>query len=156
MEVSTEKSKIVTNRKNNISADISMNCQKLEEVTSFKYLGVALSGLPQQWPNKTGSGGAKPSASQASPNSILLYGRETRTLLAVSRSSGLAKMAKTILQGTVKGGKKRRQSRQRKRWEDFREWTDLSSVSPRGQWKTGKKWRKLVANHLWCPNIPRS
>ena len=33
----------------------------------------------------------------------------------VSRSSGLAK---TILQGTVKGG--RRQGRQRKRWEDIR------------------------------------
>ena len=39
----------------------------------------------------------------------------------VSRSSGLAK---TILQGTVKGG--RRQGRQRKRWEDnMREWTGL-------------------------------
>ena len=37
----------------------------------------------------------------------------------VSRSSGLAK---TILQDTVKGG--RRQGRQRKRWEDnIREWT---------------------------------
>ena len=39
----------------------------------------------------------------------------------VSRSSGLAK---TILQGTVKGG--RRPGRQRKRWEDIiREWTGL-------------------------------
>ena len=39
----------------------------------------------------------------------------------VSRSSGLAKM---ILQGKVKGG--RRQSRQRKRWKDnIREWTCL-------------------------------
>ena len=39
----------------------------------------------------------------------------------VSRSSGLAK---TILPGTVKGG--RRQGRQRKRWEDnIREWTGL-------------------------------
>ena len=39
----------------------------------------------------------------------------------VSRSSGLAK---TILQGTVKGG--RRQSGKRKRWEDnIREWTGL-------------------------------
>ena len=33
-EVSTEKSKIMTNSINNISADISMNSQKLEEVTS--------------------------------------------------------------------------------------------------------------------------
>ena len=39
----------------------------------------------------------------------------------VSRSSGLAK---TILQGTVKG--ERRQGRQRKRWEDnISEWTGL-------------------------------
>ena len=39
----------------------------------------------------------------------------------VSRSSGLAK---TTLQGTVKGG--RRQGRKRKRWEDnIREWTGL-------------------------------
>ena len=39
----------------------------------------------------------------------------------VSRSSGLAK---TISQGTVKGG--RREDRQKKRWEDnIREWTGL-------------------------------
>ena len=39
----------------------------------------------------------------------------------VSPSSGLAE---TIMQGTVKGG--RRQGRQRKRWEDnIREWTGL-------------------------------
>ena len=31
-EVSTEKRKIITNSRNNISADISMNSQKLEEV----------------------------------------------------------------------------------------------------------------------------
>ena len=42
MEVSTEKSKIMTNSTNNISADINMNGQRLEEVTSFKYLGGTL------------------------------------------------------------------------------------------------------------------
>ena len=42
MEVSTEKSKITTNSTNTISADISMNGQKLEEVTSFNYLGAPL------------------------------------------------------------------------------------------------------------------
>ena len=42
----------------------------------------------------------------------------------VSRSSGLAK---TIFEGTVKGG--RRQGRQRKRWEDnIREWTGLEFI----------------------------
>ena len=38
MEASTENSRIMT-KSTNISADISMNCQKLDEVTSFKYLG---------------------------------------------------------------------------------------------------------------------
>ena len=42
-EISTEKSKIVTISKNNISADISMNDQKLEEITIFKTLGAHLS-----------------------------------------------------------------------------------------------------------------
>ena len=42
MEVSTEKSKIMTNSTNNISADLSMNGYKLEEVTSFKYVGATL------------------------------------------------------------------------------------------------------------------
>ena len=42
MEVSTEKGKIMTNSTNNISADIIMNSQKLEEVTSFKYVGATL------------------------------------------------------------------------------------------------------------------
>ena len=50
----------------------------------------------------------------------------------VSRSSGLAK---TILQGTVKRGK--RQDRLRKRWEDnIREWTGL---------EFGKSQRDLVS-----------
>ena len=42
MEVSTIKSKIMTNSTDNISADISMNSQKLDYVTSFKLLGATL------------------------------------------------------------------------------------------------------------------
>ena len=42
MKVSTEKSKIKTNSMTNISANISMNGQKLEEVISFKFLGATL------------------------------------------------------------------------------------------------------------------
>ena len=38
MAVSTKKSKIMTKSTIDISADISMNSQKLEEVTSFRYL----------------------------------------------------------------------------------------------------------------------
>ena len=39
MEVSTEKSKIMTNSANNIFGDIFRNSKKLEEVTSFQCLG---------------------------------------------------------------------------------------------------------------------
>ena len=42
MEISTEKSKLMTNSTNNVSADISMNGQKLEEATCFKYLVATL------------------------------------------------------------------------------------------------------------------
>ena len=59
----------------------------------------------------------------------------------ISRSSGLAK---TILQGTVKGG--RRQGRQRKRWEDnIREWTGLEFGRSQKAVENREKWRKLVA-----------
>ena len=37
MEVSTEKSKLMSNSMKNINGDVSKNGQKLEEVTSFKY-----------------------------------------------------------------------------------------------------------------------
>ena len=59
----------------------------------------------------------------------------------VSRSSGLAK---TIVQGTVKGG--RRQGRQRKRWEEnIREWTGLEFAKSQRAVEIRAKWRKLVA-----------
>ena len=56
----------------------------------------------------------------------------------VSRSSGLAK---TILQGTEKGG--RRQGRQRKRWEDnIREWTGLEFAKFQRAAENREKWRE--------------
>ena len=58
----------------------------------------------------------------------------------VSRLSGLAK---TILGGTVKGG--RRQGRQRKRWEDnVREWTGFEFDKSQRAVENRGKWRKLV------------
>ena len=63
--------------------------------------------------------------------------------------------AKTILQGTVNGG--RRKGRQRKRWEDnIREWTGLEFGKSQRAAENREKWRKLVTKkHLWCPNDPR-
>ena len=68
----------------------------------------------------------------------------------VSRSSGLAK---TILQGTAKGG--RRQGRQRKRWEDnIGEWTGLEFAKSQRATENIKKWRKLVAKSSVVPQRP--
>ena len=64
-----------------------------------------------------------------------------------SRSSGLAK---TILQDTVKGG--RRQGRQRKRWEDnIREWTGLEFAKSQRAVENRGKWRKLVVKSSVLP-----
>ena len=68
----------------------------------------------------------------------------------LSRSSGLAK---TSLQGTVKGG--RRQGRQRKRWVDnIREWTGLEFGKSQRAVENRKKWRKLVAKSSVVPQRP--
>ena len=68
----------------------------------------------------------------------------------VSRSSGLAK---TILQGTVKGG--RRHGRQRKRWEDnIREWTGLEFGKSQRAVENRENWRKLVVKSSVVPQRP--
>ena len=65
--------------------------------------------------------------------------KETMWYGHVSCSSGLAK---TILQSTVKGG--RRRGRQRKRWEDnIRGWTGLEFAKSQRAVENRKKWRKL-------------
>ena len=68
----------------------------------------------------------------------------------VSRSSGLAK---TILQGTVKGG--RRQGRQLKRWEDnIREWTGLVFTKSQRAVQNREEWRKLAVKSTVVPQHP--
>ena len=68
----------------------------------------------------------------------------------VSRSSSLAK---TILQGTVKGG--RRQVRQRTWWEDninlIKELTGLEFGKSQGAVENRERWRKLVAKTSVVP-----
>ena len=59
----------------------------------------------------------------------------------VSRSSGLTK---TVLQGTVKGGRK--QGRQKKRWEDIMKWTGLEFTTSQRTVDNREKWRELVVN----------
>ena len=66
----------------------------------------------------------------------------------VSCSSGLAK---TILQGTVKG---KRQGRQRKRWKDIREWTSLEFFQSQRAVENRGKWRKVVEKSSVVPKQP--
>ena len=81
---------------------------------------------------------------------MIVKKRELQWYGHVSRSSGLAK---TILQGTVKGV--RRQGRQRKRWEDnIREWTGLDIVKSSRAVENREKWRKLVAKSSVVPQRP--
>ena len=62
-------------------------------------------------------------------------------------------LAKTILQGTVKGG--RRQGRQRKRLEDnIREWTGPEFAKSQRAVENREKWRKLVAKLSVAPQRP--
>ena len=87
------------------------------------------------------------------PHEVLLTivnGRKLQWYGYVSRSSGLAK---TILQGTVKGG--RRQGRQRKKWEDnITEWTGLDFAKSQRAVENREKWRKLVAKSYVVPQQP--
>ena len=78
----------------------------------------------------------------AGPHDDLLTTVKRRKLQWYGHVSHTSGLAKTILQGTVKG---RRQGRQRKRWEDnIREWTGLEfGKSQRGVANLGKR-RKLV------------
>ena len=67
----------------------------------------------------------------------------------VSRSLSLAKK---VLQGTVKG--KRKRGRQKKRWEDIiKVWTGLDFASST---RAGQDGKGLLRIHLWCPDdLPR-
>ena len=68
----------------------------------------------------------------------------------VSHSSGLAK---TILQGTVKGG--RRQGRQKKRWENnIKEWTGVDFAKSHRAVENREKWRKPGVKSYVVPQRP--
>ena len=55
MEISAEKTKLITNNNSGINKEIKINGQKLETVTSFKYLGsvVSYQGSKPKIPSRT-------------------------------------------------------------------------------------------------------
>ena len=76
--------------------------------------------------------------------------RKLKSFGHVSRSCGLAK---TILQGTVKG--KRKNGRQKKRWEDnIKEWTGMDFASSSRAAENRTRWKGIVANSSVVPRRP--
>ena len=76
--------------------------------------------------------------------------RKLRWFGHVTRGSGLAK---TVLQGTVRGG--RRRGRQKKRWEDnILEWTGMKMCEAVRKTEDRSEWRSLVAKSSKAPLRP--
>ena len=76
--------------------------------------------------------------------------RKLRWYGHISRSSG---MAKTILQGTVKGA--RRRGRQKKRWEDnINEWTGMEFGDSLRAAEGREGWKSIVATSSMVPRRP--
>ena len=87
------------------------------------------------------------------PHEDLLTTEKRRKLQWYGHISCLSGLAKTILRGTVKGG--RRQGRLRKRWEDnTREWTGLEFAKPQRAVEKREKWRKLAVKSSVVPQRP--
>ena len=84
------------------------------------------------------------------PHEDLLTIIKSKKLQGYGHVSHSSSLAKTILQGTVQGG--RRQGRQRKRWKDnIREWTGLEFGKSQRVVENREKWRKLVAKSSVVP-----
>ena len=76
--------------------------------------------------------------------------RKLRWYGHISRSSG---MAKTILQGTVKGA--RRRGRQKKRWEDnIKEWMGMGFGDSLRAAEDREGWKGIVATSSMVPRQP--
>ena len=88
------------------------------------------------------------------PHKALLTIVKRRKLQWYGHVSRPLDLAKTSLQGTVKGG--RRQAGQRKRWEDnIREWTGLEFAKFQRAMENRENGENWLQNHMWCSNDPR-
>ena len=106
MEISAEKTKLMTNNTSGINTEIKVNGQKLDTVTNFKYLGsvitdegskpeifsrvaqttAALTRLKPVWIDKSISLSSKRRLMRSLATSIFLYACESRTLTAELQS----------------------------------------------------------------------
>ena len=126
-----------------ITADIERRIQAMEMRCFRKLLGISYTDHITNEEVKVRIGNA------IGPYEDLLTTVKRRKLKwygHVTRSSGLAK---TILQWTVQGG--RRRGRQRKRWEDVKEWTGLPWNITLRKAENREEWRKLVVKSTVVP-----
>ena len=87
------------------------------------------------------------------PHEDLLTIVKRRKLQWYGHVPRLSDLVKTILQGTMKG--RRRQHRQRKRWEDnIRKWAGLEFAKSQRAVENREKLRKLVAKSSVVPKRP--
>ena len=84
------------------------------------------------------------------PLEDLLNIERRRILKWYGHVSCLSDLAKTILQRTLKGG--RRQGRQKEKWENnIEKWTDLEFAKSQRAVENREKWRKLVVKSSVLP-----
>ena len=104
-----------------------------------------------QRPHLQRRGAKQNSASHWAPRRPLDHSKTTQTEMVgdITTSSGLAK---TILQGTVQGG--RRRGRRKKRWEDnIPEWTGMTLGAAMRKAERREEWRELVARSSVAPQL---
>ena len=128
-----------------ITADIERRIEALEMVCFRKLLGISYRDHITNEEVKTRTGSAIGLSYEDPLTSV--FRRKPKWYGHIARSSGLAK---TILQGTVQGG--RRRGRQRKRWEDnIKEWTGLEWNILLRKAENREEWRKLVVKSTVVP-----
>ena len=161
MEISVEKTKLMTNNTSGINTEFKVNGQKLETVTSFKYLGSVLTDE-----------GSKPEilSRVAQTTAALIRLKPVWNYRSIPLSSKIRLMRSERGKKTrqteeemgrqhqgmdrlgVRGKEGRRQGRQRKRWEDnIKEWTGLEFAKSQRAVENRRKWRKLVAKSSVVP-----
>ena len=81
----------------------------------------------------------------AGPQETLLSTVKRRKLLWFGHNTRHPSLSKTIMQGTIQGG--RRRGRQRKNWHDnIKEWTGLDTYEILPAAADRKRWRKVAAS----------
>ncbi|XP_052271442.1 uncharacterized protein LOC127872153 [Dreissena polymorpha] len=153
--ISAEKTKLMTNNTNGSSTDIKVCGEKVETVKSFKYLGAIVIDAGSK--SEIFTRIAQTTAAHTKLKTILkdrniALSSKIRLMRALVMFRFLyAWLAKAVLQGTVKGG--RRRGRKRKRWEEnVSEWTGMRLSEAFRQSERRDEWRELVARSSVVPN----